>query len=302
LQELLKKKVEMLDYECLVDEKGNRTVAFGRFAGIVGAYNAFRMWLERKGLVRLPAASECRNMEEMLDQVKSWTPKLAGVKMIITGTGRVGSGAREVFDKLGILRIDPESYTSYSGNQPVYVVLSSRHYLLNNENLLWNETDFRSHPEKYRSDFGKFAACSDVLISCHYWNPRAPALFALSDIARDNFRISVISDVTCDMNGSVPVTLRASTIADPFYDVSRKTLTEAAAFSHPDNISVCAVDNLPCELPLDASRAFGEMLSASVIPELSQDEKPSLTKATICRDGILMPNFAYLEAFSKGEE
>jgi len=304
LRSLLEKKIEMVDYECLLNEKGERTVAFGRFAGIVGAYNAFRLWLEKEEKTKLPAASDCVNMNEMLGKVRPWLHNMKGVKLAVTGSGRVGKGAVEVLEQLGIKRMHAEDFPDYSGNDPVYSLLSSRHYMERKDGLAWDEDRFRNHPEEYEGCFEAYAACSDILISCHYWNPKAPALFSLSDICSRDFRISVISDVTCDIGGSIPTTLRASTIAQPFYDVERKTGAEIPAFSVPpsESVSVCAVDNLPCELPADASSAFGEMLMDEVIPELIGSIRPSIMGATICKNGELMPGFAYLQDYANGKE
>ena len=302
LQALLSKGIEMVDYECLLDENGNRTVAFGRFAGIVGAYNGLRMWLMKKSVATLPPASACPNMEDMIGAVRPLVTALGGVKMVVTGTGRVGLGAIEVLETLGLKRLDPQTYLEYTGSEAVYTVLSSRHYLRKENSDDWNEAEFRSHPENYKSEFLQFARCTDVLISCHYWNPSAPALFRMEDIAMPDFRISVISDVTCDIGGSIPTTIRASSIENPFYDITREDGRENPAFSGEHNITVCAVDNLPCELPYDASIAFGKMLMEHVIPELVSDRRPGMDGATICRKGKLTEKFLFLKDFADRKE
>jgi saccharopine dehydrogenase (NAD+, L-lysine-forming) len=302
LQALLSKGIEMVDYECLLDENGNRTVAFGRFAGIVGAYNGLRMWLMKKSIATLPPASSCPDMEGMIGAVRPFLPDLGGVKMVVSGTGRVGLGAMEVLDTLGVKRLDPGTYLEYAGSEAVYTVLSSRHYFRKQNSDEWNEAEFRSHPENYKSEFLRFATCTDVLISCHYWNPSAPALFLMEDIVEPDFRVSVISDVTCDIGGSIPTTIRASSIEDPFYDITRKDGKEAPAFSARENITVCAVDNLPCELPYDASIAFGKMLMEHVIPELVSDHRPGMKGATICRQGELTSKFLFLKDFAARKE
>lgn len=137
-----------------------------------------------------------------------------------------------------------------------------------------------------------------MLIACAFWDPKAPRLFDNSDVANPRFAVRIISDVTCDLDGSIPTTLRASTITDPFYDVQPATMKEHIAFSDPQNISVCAVDNLPTELPYDASQSFGEMLMKHIIPELAAGGGPSMHNATITKEGKLMPAFAYLESYA----
>jgi len=299
LQELLSRKIEMVDYECLLDEKGGRTVAFGRFAGIVGAFNSLRIWLKRNTNIELKNASDCSDMSEMLNSVRPFVGKMGKVRIAVTGTGRVGLGAVEVLENLGIKRVQSSEFLSAEFKEPVFTILSSRHYMRHKDNNPWNEAEFRTNPSEFVSGFMEFAKRTDILIPCHYWNPAAPALFTKEDIAQPEFKISVISDVTCDIEGSIPTTLRASTIKVPFYDISRDTCQEQAPFSKPENISICAVDNLPCELPLDASKAFGEMLMQHVIPELVSENRPGIEGATITKNGQLCPNFSYLKTFSE---
>ena len=301
LQTLLEKKIEMVDYECLLDEKGGRTVAFGRFAGIVGAYNGLRMWLQKKSIARLPPASDCLDMAEMQDTLRPFVTKLNKLRIAITGTGRVGSGAVEVLENLGIRQLSPEEYLNSDSEEPVFTVLSSRHYYSKKGEEMWNESDFRKNPEEYQPDFSPFFSHTDILIPCHFWNPKAPLLFSMEDLRLSTFRIAVISDVTCDIKGSIPTTLRSSSIASPFYDVEKQSGIEAPAFSGENNLTVCAVDNLPCELPLDASLSFGEMLMSHIVPEIASGERKSISGATICRDGKLCSGFAYLQDYADGK-
>ena len=302
LQTALEKKITLVDYECLVDEKGQRTVAFGRFAGIVGAYNALRMWMFRFHEIRLKPAFECGDMSEMMNYAKHHTPVLGPIKIAITGSGRVGSGAVEVLKGLGIAEVEPDDYLTETYNYPVFTILSSRHYFKDPINEIWDEKKFRTNPQDYEGHFMAFAQSSDILIPCHYWDPKAPLLFSGEQTKQADFKIKVISDVTCDLHGSIPTTIRTSTIENPFYDINPETFEEMPAFSNKNNITVCAVDNLPCELPYDASHAFGEMLMHHIIPELVSGNHVSIKKAAICKGGELMPNFAYLEDFAYKQE
>jgi alanine dehydrogenase len=301
LQTAIEKEITLVDYECLLDKNGVRTVAFGRFAGIVGAYNALRMWMFRFHQIRLKPAFECGDMEEMLDYANHHTAVLSPIKIAITGRGRVGQGAIEVFQSLGIKEVSPFDYCNQNYSVPVFTVLSSKHYYENLSHKNWDENHFRKNPKEYRSHFMDFARCTDVLIPCHYWDPNAPVLFTKDDVKKPDFKIKVISDVTCDLNGSIPTTIRTSTIADPFFDIDAQSFEEKIAFSSEKNITICAVDNLPCELPYDASKAFGEMLIESVIPELVTKNYQSIEKAIICRKGELMPNFKYLQDYVGSE-
>lgn len=303
LQKVLEKKITLVDYECILDEKGNRTVAFGRFAGIVGAYNAIRMWFLRYKNIILKPAHACANMAEMLDCAKKEMSQMGNIKIAITGSGRVGHGAIEVLRALSFKEVEPEIFVENEFENPVFTVLSSRHYIRHSSDNSWDEAHFRKNPETYQSEFMRFAKTTDVLIACAYWNPNAPLLFSRSDTANSDFRIRVISDVTCDLDGSIPTTLRTSSISEPFFDVDPQTFQEMPAFSNEKNITICSIDNLPTELPYDASRSFGEMLIKNVLPEIVVGGGRAMDGAKIASGGNLEPPFRYLEnyAFEKAD-
>jgi alanine dehydrogenase len=123
-------------------------------------------------------------------------------------------------------------------------------------------------------------------------------MFTTDDIKASDFHISVIADITCDINGSVPTTIRASTIDKPFYGYNMKTDKEDLAFTK-DTICIMAVDNLPCELPRDSSDDFGKDLEERVIPcLLNPDTDKVIERATICKQGKLMPAFDYLKDYA----
>ncbi|MBK7626269.1 MAG: hypothetical protein IPJ16_03585 [Bacteroidales bacterium] len=134
---------------------------------------------------------------------------------------------------------------------------------------------FTNHPEEYESSFAQYSKVTDIFIACHFWDPRSPHFFSKEDMKKPDFRISVIADISCDINGPIPSTLRPSTIADPFYAYNPYLETEEPAFSRPTNITMMAIDNLPGELPRDASLDFGKMLMNSVLHDiLTQTESP----------------------------
>ena len=117
---------------------------------------------------------------------------------------------------------------------------------------------------------------------------------------KEEFRISIIADISCDINGPIPCTLRASTIADPFYAYNPYLETEEQAFSRLTNITVMAVDNLPGELPRDASQDFGKQLIQNVLHDLlTGNESPMIRRATITENGELTSHYSYLKDYLK---
>ena len=60
-----------------------------------------------------------------------------------------------------------------------------------------------------------------------------------------------------------------------------------------------AVDNLPCELPRDASDDFGKDLMERVLPFLfNEDVDRIIERASICKDGKLTKDFEYLSDYA----
>lgn len=300
LREVLRKNITLIDYEVLRDTSGKRLVAFGRYAGIVGAYNGIRTYGHRFGLYDLQKASECFDLNELKGEYKK--VELPAIRIALTGSGRVAGGAMEVLSGMGIEKVSPEDYLNASFDKPVFTQLRSLDYNTRKDGFRMDSDDFYRNPKDYTSDFGKYAEVTDLLLACAYWNPEAPVLFKKEDTRKENFKIRVIADITCDIDGSIPTTQKPSTIANPVYDYDPATHSLRPPFSSDKHISIMAVDNLPCELPRDASEDFGRDLSQYILPHLFEGDQDGIIEgATICKDGKLTPPYAYLDAFVKGE-
>jgi saccharopine dehydrogenase (NAD+, L-lysine forming) len=293
---LIEKKIQMIDYETLTDKNHNRIIGFGRFAGIVGAYNGILGYGKKYDLFSLKSAHLCRDKAEMEEELRR--VKLPNIKIALTGGGRVANGAIETLSALRIRKVTPEEFLMASFREPVYCQLNPRDYVERPDDHNFDLNDFFQHPEHFISKFGPFTEKADIYISAHYWDPRSPKMFTRRDIESSSFRISVVADITCDMEGSVPTTLRASTIAQPFYGYNLKTGKEDVAFSK-ETITVMAVDNLPCELPRDASDDFGKDLMERVLPFLFLDDPDRIIeRASICSNGKLNSAFQYLHDYA----
>ncbi|TXE14667.1 NAD(P)-dependent oxidoreductase [Algoriphagus aquimarinus] len=300
LKAVLEKNIRLIDYEALKDEEGNRVVAFGRWAGIVGAYNAFWTYGKKTDLFEIKRANECTDLKDLHLELSK--VQLPPVKIILTGSGRVGNGAMEVLNSLKIHEVSVHDFLHLYFDEPVYVKLSSADYNRRKSDGGFDKEEFYSFPEKYESHFQKFAEAGEMLISGAYWDPDAPRLFELKDIAAEDFQLSVIADVSCDVGGPIPTTITSSTIADPVYDVDRQTGEKIPAFGKQTSISVMAIDNLPCELPRESSKEFGIQLTKWVIPALLEENSAILERATIARDGDLTIEFIYLTDYVTDHE
>jgi saccharopine dehydrogenase (NAD+, L-lysine forming) len=299
LQEVLKKNIRLIDYEAIKDRQGNRQVAFGRYAGIVGAYNGLWTYGKRFKTFSLRRAHECFDVNDLKLELRKVT--LPQVKIILTGAGRVGKGSMETLDTAGIRKVSPQDFLTKNFDEPVYVQLASGDYHRRKEGGHFNRDEFHKFPERYESFFTEYTRVADILMAGAYWNPKAPVLFTKEHMMSSEFKIKVIADITCDINGSVPSTKKASSIADPIYDYDPASDCVQPPLSSEKNFTVMAIDNLPCELPRSASEEFGRDLIDRVLPILiGEDKDEIIERATITRYGRLTPHFEYLKDYVSG--
>jgi alanine dehydrogenase len=296
LQEVLKKNIRLIDYEALKDINGNRLVAFGRYAGIVGAYNGLWTYGKRFKLFSLRRAHECFDVNDLKLELRK--VNLPAVKIILTGAGRVGRGSMETLDSAGIRKVSPQLFLEMQFDEPVYVQLSSADYHRRKAGGHFNRDEFHKHPDRYESYFNEYTKVADILMAGAYWNPKAPVLFTKEDMLSQDFKIKVIADITCDIDGSIPSTKKASSITEPIYDYDPSTDSVQAPLSNDKYFTVMAIDNLPCELPRSASEEFGRDLIDRVLPMLlGKDEESVIARATIAEKGKLTPTFEYLQDY-----
>ncbi|MFP4025046.1 MAG: NAD(P)-dependent oxidoreductase [Thiohalospira sp.] len=301
LQEIIRKKIRLVDYEYLTDYDGQRIVAFGRWAGIVGAYNGLRARGIRTDSFELKPANQCHDMEEMFAGLK--LVKLKKKKILVTGGGRVAMGAMETLNQLNIREVTPDEFLHKDFDEPVLCRLDPEHYVKHKGGMQFNLQHFFKHPEEYESTFKPYTKVTDLFIACHYWDPKSPKFITKEDYLDPDFKITVIADVSCDVNGPIASTVRASTIADPFYGYNPETGEAERPFISPKNITVMAVDNLPGELPRNASTDFGKDLMDKVFPSLfGHDDTGMIERATITKDGKLTERYAYLQNYLEGKE
>lgn len=294
LQELMEKHIRMIDYECLKNAEGNRVIAFGRWAGIIGAHNAIWTLAQRLGEQHLKRARDCRDYYELKYQYRGLT--MPTVKIVVTGTGRVGKGAIEFLRKIGVREVDKAAFLNEQFHEAVFCVLDSEDLYVRKSGSGYDRNEFHAHPELYKSVFSPFTAVCDVLINCIFWNPAAPQLFAKSEMDNRDWKIRVIADVSCDVNGGIPATIRSTTINEPVFGYDVRTDKEIAPYI-PESIDIMAIDNLPNELPRSASEEFGQQLMNTVWDELFNEHSRMLNEATICKNGDLNTPFEYLRDY-----
>lgn len=300
LRALLEKNIEFYDHEVLTDTSGTRLVAFGRYAGIVGAYNGFLTYGLKTGSFELPRAYTQKDQQALIALLKE--VKLPSIKVVLTGCGRVGNGAREMLEGMGMREVSVSDYLDRSFQEPVYCQIDVLDYNKRKDGKPGDKADFFAHPTDYESDFFRFARVSDLFMAGHFYGGGSPYLITREDAKHADFKIQVVADISCDIDGPVASTLRASTIAEPVYGYDPDTESETD-FRNPDAIAVMAIDNLPAELPRDASEGFGSAFVSHIIPAFfNGDQDGILERARMTQNGHLTPRYAYLQDYVDGKE
>ena len=298
LQKMLSLNINMVDYEVLTHSHGGRIIGFGRYAGVVGCYNGFLAYGKRNNSYKLKSAHECFDRKELEKELKK--VELPNIKIILTGKGRVGHGALEILQVLKIREVNKEDFISKQFDEPVFVHLDFYDYYQTKDGSKFNSSIFFKNPQSFESCFMNFAKHADMFIAGHYYGAESPYLFTREDAQHEDFKIRTVADISCDIDGPVACTIRPSTISDPIYGYNVKTQKEDV-FNHPDVITVMAVDNLPCELPKDASEDFGNELIKHILPcLLNHDTDNVIERATICKEGSLNGLFTYLQDYVEG--
>lgn len=295
LKAILEKNITLYDHEVITNTKGQRLVAFGRYAGIVGAYNGIRAFGLKFGQFQLPKAETLRDRQTLIDELQKVT--LSNIKILLTGAGRVGNGAKEMLDAMGITQVKVDAYLNDSFTEPVYCQIDAAEYNLRKDGVKGNKEDFFANPGEYKSNFFRFAKVTDVYIAGHFYGDGAPYLYTRQDAKHPEFKIKVVADISCDIDGPVATTIRPSTIADPIYGYDPQAEKEID-FKDDNAIAVMAVDNLPAELPRDASDGFGTAFAQYVIPAFfNGDQEGILDRAQMTHKGKLTARYAYLKDY-----
>ena len=298
LRRIIAKKSSLIDYEMLTNQRGARVIAFGKFAGMVGAHNAMHTYGKRTGEFDLPRMNSIDDYKAAKEVYK--TIKFPPVKIVLTGTGRVSGGAALVLSDMGIRKVTPLDFLEESYDEAVYSQLTVFYYVKRKDGSVFEKVeDFYNNPTDFESEFEHYTHAADIMINGIYWDPQAPAFFTADQMKQKAFNIKVIADVTCDIapESSIPSTLKASTIKDPIFGYNPKNMKEDKPFQE-DVVDMMTIDNLPNELPKDASEAFGNMFIEYVLPELSKNESEMVEMATIVKKGRLGKYFEYLRDYA----
>jgi len=329
LRRLMELRCSLIDYEKIVDDRGRRLVFFGRHAGFAGMLDTLATLGRRlvsegidspfAGLRMAHAYADLEEAHAALaaaaDAVRrggvpaSLHPLLFG----FTGSGNVSKGAQEIFDHLPYEQVLPEDLPSLFTNEDLprnilYKVVFARGDRMERRGGgAIDATELHAHPERYASSMGRHLPHLTALVNGVYWEPGQPRVVSKADLQAlfggdAAPRLRVIGDISCDLDGSIEANVKITTPDDPVYvyDVARGAAVSGVSGRGP---VILAVDNLPCELPVDASQHFGDAL-LRFLPALSRcdwsrpyealDLADEIRRALIVHRGRLTPPYAHL--------
>ena len=296
---ILNKNIELYDHEVITNKNEIRVVAFGRYAGIVGAYNGIRTYGLKTRSFKLPKAVNLIDQKDLIAELQNIT--LPNIKIVLTGKGRVSNGAKEMLDGMHIKEVSVDEYLSQEFDEAVYVQIDVLDYNKRKDGKVIDIYDFFNNPTEYVGDFMRFSRVSDVYIACHFYGTGAPYIYTRDDAKSQDFKIKVVADISCDIDGPVASTIRSSTIANPIYGYHPIDEKEVD-YLNDGAIAVMAVDNLPNELPKDASIGFSESFIEYVIPAFFNNDKDGvLERARMTQNGKLTKRFSYLQDYVDGK-
>ena len=301
LQAVLEKKITLIDYEVLTDDYNQRLMAFGKFAGMVGAHNGILGYGLRTGAFSLPRMRDLASYAAARSVYKMTAfPPLS---IVVSGGGRVAKGAMEVLLDMGFKKIAPTDFLVEQFDTPVFTQIHPLDYVARKDGEPFEKPDYYKNPSEFRSTFAKFYRKTDVFINCIFFDRRAPMFFTIENMKQPDFRIKMIADVSCDLmpTSSIPSTIKTTTIDDPFFGFDAFRNMEAANPFLGSAVTMMTIDNLPNELPRDASEYFGEQFIINILPELQAilrgESSKIIERAMIAKDGRLTTKYRYLEDY-----
>jgi len=327
LQKLLDLKCTLIDYECITNEKGQRLVFFGRFAGLAGMIDAlYGMGQRFKSMgfdtpfLKMKQAYQYAHLEEAIEVVKeigemikqNGIPKeLSPLTVGFSGYGNVSKGAQEIFDLLPFAELSAgELLELETGDtDKLYKVVFKEIDMFEQKQAgaEFELLDYFAHPEKYKSKFENYLGKMTVLINAIYWHNKCPMLIT-KDYLKNNYenvKLQLVADISCDIDGAIEFTYKATEPDNPAFIYNPKTDLFTDGFAGEGIVDI-TIDNLPTELPRNASISFGESL-IKFVPSIVESDftvpfeelkvVPEIKNAIVVYNGKLAPNFEYLNKF-----
>ena len=331
LKVMMQKQCTLIDYEKIVDEHNRRLIFFGRYAGIAGMVDtlwAFGQRLQQYHNIKTPFAQikktyqypDLQTLKNHLTDIgkqierEGINEKLVPLIVGFAGYGNVSKGSQEIIDLFPFVELQPTQISTAfddPSNTCIYKVVFKEEDMVRPKDPTqkFMLQEYYDHPERFESKFQQYLPNLSILMNCIYWDARYPRLLSKSylkdNIHSDMFRLHIVGDISVDINGAIQPTYKVTTPEQPVYVYSPDTETYSDGLAG-EGLAIMAVDNLPCELPKDASTAFSEVLWHFVpdilhadytVPFADLKLPPEIKNAVILYQGRLTPPYQYINNF-----
>uniref|UniRef100_A0A915PET4 Saccharopine dehydrogenase (NAD(+), L-glutamate-forming) n=2 Tax=Meloidogyne TaxID=189290 RepID=A0A915PET4_9BILA len=342
LDSILARKIRLIDFEKMTDVEDRRLVYFGKWAGYTGFIDILHgLGLRLLALghhtpfIHIALAHNYSDSHMAINAVRDCGYEIALNRMprsigplifVFTGTGNVSKGAQELFRHFPHEFVDastlPQVAKKGQLNKVYGCVVSRADHMIRKEGGIYKREEFEKQPELYVSKFAsEIAPYATVILNCVFWGVNTPRLLTIPDAKilltpRVNkslevpgcpslpHRLMAICDISADPGGSIEFMTECTTIDKPFtvYDADLNQSTDS--FDAPSGCLICSIDNMPAQLPVEASEQFGSLLLPYVMDLLNcSTDQPfnslqcseEVKRAIITTDGELTPNYKYIE-------
>ncbi|MFC1570666.1 hypothetical protein ACFL4E_02670 [Candidatus Omnitrophota bacterium] len=331
LNEMIRKGVTLVDYEKIKDNRGKRIVFFGRFAGICGIVDSLHFYgkrMQKKGIFTpfqgLKPSWKYSNLEKMKEDVakageliatRGFSKRVSPFIIGIVGRGNVSAGVQEILGLMNTVEIHPGDMRRFirskkhSSKELYSIVFYREEKLRSKDKKKFYFEEYLEHPDGFESNMDKYLSQLNILVNAGYWDVHYPRIITRKMVrdlyGRKNFRMEFISDISCDIEGSVELTHRTTNQKKPIYTYDPFKDSYKDGYSSK-GISILAIDNLPTELPADASENFSGLIREYVYQIAAHGAKDivnhvaiphELRQATVVQDCKLTDNYQYLREY-----
>ncbi|PIU58070.1 MAG: hypothetical protein COS89_02300 [Deltaproteobacteria bacterium CG07_land_8_20_14_0_80_38_7] len=334
LKRIIDSKSTLIDYEKILDKNNKKIIFFGKYAGLAGMIDtlmAFGQKISYKGIKnpfeKIKQAIKCKNLDDAIKNISAagkqiekhgLNPTIAPVVIGIAGYGNVAKGVQRIVNLLPIEEISPDNLINFFqnrsfSNKKIYKTVFYEKDMVApvKSSDSFELQDYFKNPEKYKSQFKKYLPCLSMLVNCIYWDKRYPRLVTKKDaelLFKDDYKLKVIGDISCDVEGAIEITVKSTSPDNPVYTYNPSNGSTKYGVSGNGPV-ILAVDNLPCELPKESSEEFSDALKPYVAKIYKADFNasfenlslpPEIKKAVIVHKGKLTPDYKYLKKHLRG--
>ncbi|MCX6150041.1 MAG: bifunctional lysine ketoglutarate reductase /saccharopine dehydrogenase family protein [Ignavibacteriales bacterium] len=338
LRRMMDLECSLIDYERIVNEKNQRLIFFGKYAGNAGMIETLHLLGQKLKLegyktpfenIKQPyqyasleeAKEDLRKISEIIKS-EGLPSKITPIIIGFAGYGNVSKGAQEIFDILPNKIIPADMLTrlhdslTLDSSNLYKVVFKEEDMVERKDKQPFERQEYFEYPERFESIFEKYIPFLSVLINCIFWTEKYPKFVTKSFLQNDYVKqsrqkLKIIGDISCDINGSIEITYKATKPDNPAFTYNFKDDSFKDGVHNKGGITVMAVDNLPCEFPGEASIAFSSVLKefahqiakADFHNDFDELELPEpIKRALVLHKGKLTKDYQYLSSFLNKEE